>query len=280
MPLPSGGLGPAVERHGAGNQERSAVHDATFVLVHGAWHGGWCYSRVARLLRDKGYEVLTPTLTGLGERCHLRSPAVNASTHVQDVLNTIAFEGLDDIVLAGHSYGGQVITAVADAVPDKIKALVYLDAFVGEDGKSIFDMDAPSATAAYIDAAQSNGGYTVPPLPSAVFGVNAADQAWVDARCTPGSLATWCERLSLTGRHKLVANRTYVFATRWNGPFRPIYERVRAEGGWRTHEFDCGHDVMIDMPQQTADILEASAQGLAEPGSAVLAPDEHRPGAA
>jgi pimeloyl-ACP methyl ester carboxylesterase len=231
----------------------------TFVLVHGAWHGGWCYSRVARILRDRGYDVFTPTLTGLGERSHLATAAINASTHVQDVLNVIAFEGLEDIVLVGHSYGGHIITAVADVIPEKIRSLVYLDAFVGEHGKSIFDMDAPAATAAYVEMAQSNGGHTVPPLSSAVFGVNPADQAWVDSRCTPGSLATWSERLTLTGRHKQVSDRSYVFATRWNGPFRPIYEQVQAQGGWRTYEFECGHDVMIDMPLETADVLEASA---------------------
>jgi len=233
----------------------------TFVLVHGAWHGGWCYIRVARLLRAKGYEVLTPTLTGLGERSHLASQLVNASTHVQDILNVITFEGLEDVVLVGHSYGGQIITAVADAIPDKIRALVYLDAFVGEDGKSIFDLDSPAATASYIAMAQANGGHRVPPLASAVFGVNAADQAWVDARCTPGSLATWTERLKLKGRHTRISNRTYVFANGWDGPFRPVYEQVRAEGGWHTYEFECGHDVMIDMPQRTADVLHAAAMG-------------------
>ena len=246
----------------------------TFVLLHGAWHGGWCYSRVARLLRSKGYDVFTPTLTGLGERSHLASPAINASTHVQDVLNVIAFEGLNDIVLVGHSYGGQIITAVADAVPDKVRSLVYLDAFVGEDGKSIFDMDSPAATAAYIDMAQSNGGGTVPPLPSTVFGVNSVDQAWVDSRCTPGSLATWSERLSLTGRHKLITNRSYVLATGGNGPFKPVYDRVRAEGGWRTYEFDCGHDVMVDMPQQTVDILELAATSDVRLGSAAPMPGD------
>jgi hypothetical protein len=125
-------------------------------------------------------------------------------------------------------------------------------------------MDAPSAAAAYIDMAQSHGGGTVPPLPSAVFGINSADQAWVDSRCTPGSLATWSERLSLSGRHKLITNRSYVLATGWNGPSRPIYDQIRADGGWRTYEFDCGHDVMIDMPQQTADVLELSANGDAQ----------------
>lgn len=232
----------------------------TFVLVHGAWHGGWCYSRVARILCAKGFDVLTPTLTGLDERSHLASPTINASTHVQDVLNVISFEGLDHLVLVGHSYGGHIITAVADAIPENIRALVYLDAFIGEDGKSIFDMDAPAATAAYIHVAQSNGGHSVPPLSSAVFGVNAADQAWVDARTTAGSLATWAERLPLTGRYKLVTNLTYVFAGGWNGPFGPIYDRVRADADWHTYVFDCGHDVMIDMPQETANLLEQVAR--------------------
>ena len=252
---------------------RSVTRTPTFVLVHGAWHGGWCYSRVARLLRSRGYDVFTPTLTGLGERSHLASPAVNASTHVQDVLNVIAFEDLEDIVLVGHSYGGQIITAVADAVPDKIRSLVYLDAFIGEDGKSVFDMDAPAATAAYIDMAQSNGGSSVPPVPSAVFGVNPADQAWVDRRCTPGSLATWAERLSLTGCHLLVADRWYVLATGWDGPFRQIFDRIRAAGGWHTVEFDCGHDLMIDMPRETADLLERASAGHARVPSAAGMPE-------
>lgn len=237
----------------------------TFVLVHGAWHGGWCYSRVARLLRGKGYDVLTPTLTGLGERSHLASASVNASTHVRDILNIIAFEGLDDIVLVGHSYGGHIITAVADAIPEKIRSLVYLDAFIGEDGKSIFDMDVPAATAAYIEMAQANGGYSVPPLPASVFGVNPDDQAWVDSRTTAGSLATWAERLALTGRHALITNHSYVFATGWEGPFRPFYDRVRTQSTWQTYAFACGHDVMIDMPQETADVIERAAFAAAIP---------------
>jgi pimeloyl-ACP methyl ester carboxylesterase len=241
------------------NKPMPASASPTFILLHGAWHGGWCYSRVARKLRGKGYDVLTPTLTGLGERSHLASPAINASTHVRDILNVIAFEGLDDVVLVGHSYGGHIITAVADAVPDKIRSLVYLDAFIGEDGKSIFDMDSPAATAAYVEMAQMNGGYSVPPLPATVFGVNPSDQAWVDSRTTPGSLATWAERLPLTGRHNQVTDRSYVFATGWNGPFKPIYDRVRADSTWRTYEFDCGHDVMIDRPQETADVIERAA---------------------
>lgn len=240
---------------------RPEPHRATFLLVHGAFHGGWCYSRVADILRAAGHRVFTPTLTGLGERSHLYSPAINASTHIRDVLNVMAFEELDDVVLAGHSYGGQVITGVADAVPERIRALVYLDAFVGRDGKSTLDMDAPAAVAAHTESARFNGGHTIPPLPAAVFGVNAADRAWVDRLCTPQPFATFAERLSLTGRHEEIARRAYVFAKGWTTPFGPTFETVRARGRWMTYEFDGGHDVMIDQPRETADVLLAAAAG-------------------
>ncbi|MEA2679624.1 MAG: hypothetical protein QOK03_1346 [Candidatus Binataceae bacterium] len=92
---------------------------STFVLVHGAWHGGWCYKPVARLLRNAGHEVYTPTLTGLGERSHLMSPTIDLATHVKDIVNVLRWEELSDVVLAGHSYGGMVITGVADLVPTK-----------------------------------------------------------------------------------------------------------------------------------------------------------------
>ena len=107
---------------------------ATYVLVHGAWHGGWCWNRVAPLLRAKGHDVYTPTLTGLGERVHLASPEVDLSTHVTDVVNVIEFEDLRNVILMGHSYGGQVITGVAGVIPQRIAQLAYLDAVVPNDG--------------------------------------------------------------------------------------------------------------------------------------------------
>jgi pimeloyl-ACP methyl ester carboxylesterase len=108
----------------------------SFVLVHGAWHGGWCYARVAKILRAAGHDVFTPTLTGLGERSHLMRPEINLDTHIADVLNVVKWEDLSNVVLSGHSYGGIVVTGVADAIPDKIAAIVYLDAHVPWDGDS------------------------------------------------------------------------------------------------------------------------------------------------
>ena len=100
---------------------------STFVLVHGAWHGGWCWQRVRRALQESGHEVFTPTLTGVADRSHLSAPSVNLETHIADVVNLIRFEGLNDLVLCGHSYGGCVITGVADRVPERLRAIVYLD---------------------------------------------------------------------------------------------------------------------------------------------------------
>jgi pimeloyl-ACP methyl ester carboxylesterase len=156
----------------------------TFVLVHGAWHGGWCYKRVARLLRQAGHEVYTPTLTGLGERAHLMNRTIDLNTHVQDIVGVIRCEELSDVVLCGHSYGGMVIAGVAEQIAAKISALVYLDAFVPENGKSLFDYQAAEvAERMRSDAVQNGEGYMITPIPAARFAVNAADAGWVDAMC-------------------------------------------------------------------------------------------------
>jgi pimeloyl-ACP methyl ester carboxylesterase len=146
----------------------------TFVLVHGAWHGGWYYKQVARLLRQAGHEVYTPTLTGLGERAHLMNRTIDLDTHVQDIVGVIRCEELSDVVLCGHSYGGMVIAGVAEQVAAKIRSLVYLDAFVPENGKSLFDyLPAEQSGQMRTDAAQNGEGYKVTPIPAAAFAVNA-----------------------------------------------------------------------------------------------------------
>jgi len=143
-----------------------------FVLVHGASSGGWCYARVAALLRSRGHTVFTPTLTGQGERAHLLSGAVNLSTHIADVLGVFHYERLSNVVLAGHSYSGMVITGVGDRIYGKIKALAYLDAFVPEDGQSLFDINIPANTLRFIQGSGTLGGLAVPAPSAAYFGVN------------------------------------------------------------------------------------------------------------
>ena len=237
---------------------------STFVLVHGAWHGGWCYKRVAQVLREAGHEVYTPTLTGLGERSHLMSPAVNLDTHVQDIINVIRWQELSDLVLCGHSYGGMVITGVADKVPDKIKALVYLDAFVPHNGEAIADRLDPELLAGMRDEAKQHGdGYLMSPIPAEVFKVNERDAAWVDQMCVKHPLVCFVQKISLTGAHTQVRKRTYVLATSWGSPppspFIPIAEGLKTDKDWKVVNLPCGHDVMLDLPRETADILLAAS---------------------
>src|SRR6476620_11077653 len=152
---------------------------ATFVLVHGAWHGSWCWKRVRKALQARGHDVFTPTLTGVAERSHLISPQVNLDTHINDVVNLIRWEELSDVVLCGHSYGGCVISGVVDRVPDRIGALVYLDAFVLEDGQSLHDTLQPAQRDLQWDLATRYGdGWKVPPIPAEVFNVNERDREW------------------------------------------------------------------------------------------------------
>src|SRR5215470_2868655 len=173
---------------------------ATFVLVHGAWRGSWCWKRVRRALQARGHEVFTPTLTGVGERSHLLSPQVDLHTHIADVVNLIRWEDLSDVVLCGHSYGGCVVTGAADCVADRVGALVYVDAFVPDNGQSLYDTLPPEQRNAQIQGAVEIGdGWRVPPIPAEIFNVNAQDRAWVNQQRTPQSLATLQHPLHLTG---------------------------------------------------------------------------------
>jgi pimeloyl-ACP methyl ester carboxylesterase len=239
---------------------------ATFVLVHGAWHGSWCWKRVRTALQARGHDVYTPTLTGLGERAHLLSPHVNLETHVDDVVNLMKWEDLTHVILCGHSYAGAVISGVADRIAERISALVYLDAFVLEDGQSVHDTLPESHRALQLDLAQQVGdGWKVPPIPADVFNVNAADRAWVDSQCTMHPLATFQQPLTLRAGLHAPISTTFILATGFHdSPFPPSYDRARVKG-WATATIDCGHDAMLDRPEELTSILSAIAA--AEPAA-------------
>jgi pimeloyl-ACP methyl ester carboxylesterase len=232
---------------------------ATFVLVHGAWHGGWCYARVAELLRARGQRVFTPTLTGLGDRTHLANAQISLATHVTDVVNLLVYDDLHAVVLCGHSYGGLVISGVVEAVPERIAALVYLDAFVPENGQSLHDMVPDAQRRRQLDAAAANGGF-IPPIAAAHFGVNEADRAYVDALCRPQPLETMREPLALTGARERVTHKTYLRAAKYASvPFDAARERFTGAPGWFTGELPSGHDAMLDAPEELAAALLAAA---------------------
>ena len=232
-----------------------------FVLVHGAWSGSFTWRKVRPLLTAQGHDVYTPCLTGLGERAHLTGPQVNLSLHVQDVVNAVWYEDLRDITLVGYSYGGMVVTGVADAIAKRVSALVYLDAFLPETGQSLFDINIPANTQRFVANAGNCGGIAVPSPPAAFFNVNAADAARVDRLATPFPMAAMAERLTLTGAHASVPRHVYVHGTVLprESPFKPFYDRVKADPTWSAHALACGHHVMLDMPEKTAEILEQAA---------------------
>jgi pimeloyl-ACP methyl ester carboxylesterase len=223
---------------------------ATFVLVHGAWHGSWCWARVRRALRDLGHEVFTPTLTGVGERSHLLSRGIDLQVHVDDVANLIRWEELDSVILCGHSYGGCVISGAADALPDRIAALVYLDAFLLEEGECLHDLLPDEQREMQLSLADEHGqGWRVPPIPAEIFNVNARDRDWVDRQCTPQPLATFQQKLRPSGGLARIARNHFILASGWEGtPFTASYRRAQLRG-WTTSEIACGHDVMLDDPE-------------------------------
>ena len=239
---------------------------ATFVLVHGAWHGSWCWKRVRRALQAQGHEVFTPTLTGLADRSHLLSPQVNLDTHILDIVNLLQWEELSDVVLCGHSYGGCVISGVADRMPDRVRALVYLDAFVLDDGENLEQHVPAMQFQQLLDGAKSAGdGWKMPPIPAEAFNVNAGDREWVNRQCTMQSIETFQQRIRLSGRIQ-IKNVTFILATGFveGSPFPPFYEKARAKG-WNTITMPYGHDVMLDGPEDLTRALLDVAE--ARPGA-------------
>lgn len=231
---------------------------ATFVLVHGAWHGAWCWRRVVRLLTRAGHEVFTPTLTGLAERSHLMTPAINLDTHIFDVVNEMKWQELSNVVLVGHSYGGMVISGVTEKMERAILSFVMLDAFMPENGQSLVDLQPPPMRDAVL-AAEREGATNLPPRPAEVFRVNEKDRAWVDAQCTPQPIKCFLQKLTLTGARERIAKKTYIRATAYPSQyFDDGLASARAKN-WRIYEVECGHDVMLDMPERLAEILQDAA---------------------
>jgi pimeloyl-ACP methyl ester carboxylesterase len=230
---------------------------AVYVLVHGAWHGGWCWRRVAPRLRAAGHEVYAPTLTGLGERAHLLSPAVDLDTHAADVLGVLQYEDLRGAVLVGHSYGGMVITAVAERAAGRLARLVYLDAFLPRDGECLLDLFPPGAQAQTLARARAEGaGWYLPPQRGAhPYGVtDPADIAWVRSKFTAHPMKTMQQPVRRAAPAARALPRAFVACTA-TGWFAGSAARARAEGGWDLRELDAVHDAMVTAPQALTDVL-------------------------
>ncbi|HTS40409.1 MAG TPA: alpha/beta hydrolase [Xanthobacteraceae bacterium] len=232
-----------------------AAKTRTFVLVHGAWHGGWCWRRLADRLEARGHKIFAPTLTGLGERAHLMSGAIKLATHITDIVNIFKYERLSDVVLCGHSYAGFVISGVAEPMEKAISSIVFLDAFYPDNGQSCVEVNRPGVKEA-VAALVQKGEIGIPPRSAEAFGVNEKDPAWVDALCGPQPIATFTDRITLTGARERIAKKTYVRAKGYDNPaFDLALARVKPDPSWRTYEVNSGHDVMVDQPERLTEIL-------------------------
>jgi pimeloyl-ACP methyl ester carboxylesterase len=253
--LASAGAGASAAALGSAPAAAQTGAPKTFVLVHGAWHGGWCWRRVADRLQKGGHKVFTPTMTGLGERSHLVDGKVNLATHVRDIVNVIKWESLNDVVLVGHSYGGIIISGVAEEMREAIGSIVFLDAFVPESGDSLAAKASQPVREA-IAAAVEKGETVMKPVSAAVFRVNETDRGWVDAMCTPHPLATLTDKITITGARERIAKKAYIRAKGYPSvPFDGVQERLKADTAWRVYELPCGHDAMVDMPDRLTEIL-------------------------
>lgn len=228
----------------------------TFVLVHGAWHGGWCWRRVADDLQARGHKVFTPTLTGLADRSHLMSASINLDTHIADIVNLFEWEDLRDAQLVGHSYGGWPISGAIEKLESRVSSIVYLDAFLPENGQRGLDFQTPE-NRAVLDAMIARGEYQRPKPRASSFNVAAPeDVAWVDAKMTTQPLGVALQPVTMTGARDRVKKKTYIRTTlSTNAFFDSFAAKLKARSDWRVYEEACGHDMMVDQPTRLADIL-------------------------
>jgi pimeloyl-ACP methyl ester carboxylesterase len=236
---------------------------ARFVLVHGGGHGGWCYGKVARLLRAEGHEVHAPSLTGLGDRSHLLRPGIDLDVHITDIVNLLFYEDMRDVILAGHSYGGMVITGVADRAPDRVGHLVFLDAAMPRDGESLAELSPVLIGEARRQSRVVDGVELVLfPGSDSVrhYGVtDEEDAAWMQPRLTPHPYACFDQKLRLTNEEALARIPRTIINCKATIALRPEENRGRALEGERVWEIDTGHDLMISEPERTAAMLSRVA---------------------
>jgi pimeloyl-ACP methyl ester carboxylesterase len=240
-----------------------ASQRSTFVLVHGAWHGGWCWKYVRDYLEDRGHRVFTPSLTGHGDRVHLRSPQVNIDTHIMDVINLMTWEELDHFVLVGHSYAGFIITGVCDRVKDRVGHVVYLDSFVPKDGDTVLPEPTKEfAESRYGPLEDEYLAYAREPVSFGIPESMPEELGWLRRRLTPQQLGTWIQPISLKNGGSDGVPRTFIYCN--DKP--PLTEQqatrlktFQDDPSWNYRELPCGHDSMVILPEATAQMFEQIA---------------------
>ena len=228
-----------------------------FLLIHGAWHGGWVWNEISEILRYQRYSVTTPTLTGLGEKKHLLSPKITIETFIEDVVNHIIFENLNNIILVGHSFAGSVISGVADRLKDRIQKLIYFDAMILIDGQKPFDITPKETVEQRIELAKKFGNNISIPAPSAdAFGVfDIKKSLLLEEKLTPHPLSAFQSKLILKNEVGNGIPLSYIFCT------KPVYKSLESSREvvrkmkWPIFELNAGHDAMLTHPKETLNLL-------------------------
>jgi len=238
-----------------------------FVLVHGGFHGGWCWSRVVAGLAAEGHRVFAPSLTGCADRAHLAGPHVGALTHVADIVNLIEAEELDDVVLCGHSSGAHVTVGVVEALPVRIAALVAFDGLVPEAGESVNDVlgDSQGVPELFRRLAADNDGINIPPaaFTAEAFGVTDPDDAaWLERRMTAHPLRCWEEPVPVGPGLAAVPRKVFVRSERFEAAYgQRMVDRYAADPAWELHRWDTGHDTMVTDAAEVVAVLLDAARG-------------------
>jgi len=229
---------------------------ALFVVAHGAWSAGWAWKKMHALMAARGHRIITPSYTGLGERGHLANPSIDLETHIADIVAVLEFEDLNDAMLIGHSYGGMVATGTADRARKRIAQLIYVDAFVPNDGESVYDCLPPAVKAQRQSAAE---GWRIPPGPMPPD-TPADYRVWAEPRRLPQPTRTFEQKLKLQNG-PLTLPRHYMYCTRHSPDdrFQPFFERAKRDG-WRTYELDSSHNPHVTCSEAFADLLAKIAR--------------------
>jgi pimeloyl-ACP methyl ester carboxylesterase len=233
----------------------NATSPKTFLVCHGAWSAGWAWKKMHPLMQAAGHRLVTPTYTGLGERVHLANESIDLNSHIEDMLNVIKYEDLRDIVLIGHSYGGMVATGVADRARDKVRQLIYVDAFVPQDGQSLLDRyeaDRPRMQ----DLAKTGDGWRVPPNPTPPD-TPPADLEWLSARRVDMPIKCFEAKLKLQGG-PLTLPRSYIYAKRITptDTFGPFARETKSDPAWNYYEIDASHSPNVTAPEALMAVLQ------------------------
>ena len=228
----------------------------TIVLVHGSCHGGWCWNKLSPFLKRNDNQIYTPTLTGLGERSHLLFENINLSTHIKDVIQVFEYEDLYDVVLVGHSYGGMVIGGITQRIPDRVKSMIFLDAYIPQDGKSAFDL-VPGLRDVYRQRSLKDKGkeWLVRSYTPEEFGVTIpADASWMKSRLCPMPFHTHNEPLTIQNDKSRELPKTYITFTDFG---ESMFKSLGSEkaGAWNYLELRGGHDAMITAPKELSELL-------------------------